>query len=314
MARTVKNSKINTVPCNALPKKVVRTLRDKIRDRALERLEVLQAEREVVREEVRAEEVREEHRTGKRVERDYGPGINIPVEHNVLNITNATGGRPSIYDQFRFPHIGYVLCKERGFTNEELARVFDVSVSTVNQWMWQKEEFKKAVRRGRDEFDTENVEQALKKRALGFSYDEISVKKTKITGKMADGTEVLIPAVETTTTHKTIAPDPRSIMYWLQNRQPDRWKNTAHVKVEIPLLDGAGMEEEVDIETMSTADLFALRDMSMKAIEIKSKTIDISEPEQRQHTVEEILAAADSMTAKLAERQKEINSQKVGTA
>ena len=60
MARTVKNSKINTVPCNALPKKVVRTLRDKIRDRALERLEVLQAEREVVREEVRAEEVKEE--------------------------------------------------------------------------------------------------------------------------------------------------------------------------------------------------------------------------------------------------------------
>ena len=266
---------------------VSREVRECARAEALVIVAELQEKREVKR---------EEHRTGRRFEHDHGgPGINIPPGNIVRMCDAATGGRPSIYDPLRFPHIGYVLCKERGFTAEELGRVFDVSTATINQWMWQKKEFKVAVRRGRDEFDSENVESALKKRALGFEYEEKHVSKTRLSGKTQEGVDVLVPAVTTTTITKYVAPDPRSIFYWLQNRQPERWKHTMHLKVDAGQVNDEPEEAEMDIEDMDVAELKMLRDMATKAVELKGKTIDITAPEKKLATVEEILFAADQM-------------------
>lgn len=269
---------------------VSREVREAARADALEVVAEMEEKREQKR-----EVQREEHRTGRRFEHDLGPGINIPGSRALaaLDRNAGVGGRPSIYDPLRFPHIGYVLCKERGFTNEELARVFDVSTKTVNQWMWQKPEFKKAVRRGRDEYDSENIEQALKKKALGYDYVEKHVTRTKIVGKIPDGADISVPAIVTTEITKHVQPDPRSIFYWLQNRQPDRWKHTMHIKVDaVP--DGDEVEEqEMDIEDMSVEELRALQAMATKAVELKGNTIDITAPEKKQLTVEEILEAAD---------------------
>lgn len=266
---------------------VSREMREKAQTKGFEIIEQMQEERQ--------ENIVKNHRTGRRFEQDSGgPGINIPPNKIVLNSSPPAFGRPSIYDPLRFPHIAFVLCKERGFTNEELARVFDVSTSTVNQWMWQKKEFKDAVRKGRDGFDSEKVEQALLKRALGYEYVEKHVSRTKLVGKTPQGVEVTVPAVTTTEITKRVVEDPKSIMYWLQNRQPDRWKHTAYLKIETQPEEETD-EQEMDIEDMSVEELKALRDMSTKAVELKSKTIDITEPQKRLPTVEEVLAAADQL-------------------
>jgi hypothetical protein len=234
-----------------------------------------------------------EHRTGRRVEHGIGNGINIPAKAVALTGPN---GRPAIYDPYRFPHIAYVLCKERGFTNEELARVFDVSRSTVNQWMWQHDEFKKCVKRGRDEYDSENVENALKKRALGYSYTETHRTRTKLIGVRPNGVEVTIPALSITTVEKEVAADPRSIMYWLQNRQPERWRNTIKIDIAANKAPDEFADQELAIEDMSTEALLLLRDMAGKAAELQSKTIDVT-PEKRQMSVQDILEAADKANA-----------------
>jgi len=64
------------------------------------------------------------------------------------------------------------------------------------------------------------VEEALLKRALGYTY----IEKREETG--SDGKE------KTVVTEKQSEPDVRSIMYWLTNRHPKRWKVR-------PLEDGA---------------------------------------------------------------------------
>jgi len=270
--------------------KVEKSLR-KVRRMVDKRLELRAVEEtaEILAREPESQEPRKEHRTGRRVDRKIGEGINIPPQAAIPVNSN---GRPAIYDPYRFPHIAYVLCKERGFTNEELARVFDVSISSVNQWIWMHEEFKRMVRRGRDEYDSENVENALRKRAIGYKYTETHRTRTKIIGKLSNGTEVEIPALSITTVEKEVAPDPRSAMYWLQNRQPERWKNT--LKIEVDATTGQVEEEALSIEDMSTAELLALRDISTKAAEMRVKTIDIA-PERQQSSVADILAAADRM-------------------
>ncbi len=62
------------------------------------------------------------------------------------------------------------------------------------------------------------VESALRKRARGFRYTEVTVKETvnRTTGEV----ETL-----TTKTTKYVPPDAKSAIFWLTNRRPERWQS-----------------------------------------------------------------------------------------
>lgn len=108
-----------------------------------------------------------------------------------------------------------VLCDVFGATGDELARFFDVSPRTVDEWTSVHPEFSRSRTRAREEAD-KHVEARLYRRAMGYSHPAVKVLQY-------EGQPVIVPYTE------HYPPDPKAIEFWLKNRQPDRWRE----KVEI---------------------------------------------------------------------------------
>lgn len=178
--------------------------------------------------------------------------------------SNGKCGMPQIYDAVRFPHIANRLCAEYGFTAEQLAKVFGVATRTVNDWVQIHPEFKQAVATGKDEFDGTKVENALLKRALGYEFKEETKTKIWVNSKDLDGKTVKLPGIKTVTTTKELPPDPKSCMFWLVNRQRDRWKleSTVTAKGQIEHKhSGTAIAVTADLDKLDDKQLLALRDM-----------------------------------------------------
>jgi hypothetical protein len=110
-------------------------------------------------------------------------------------------GRPTKYDPRTHPEIAEQACRMYGSTNYELADLFGLSERGFLKWQEKYPEFKAAIRRGKDEFDTERVEAALLLKALGTKED---------------GSDVDVAACK----------------YWLRNRAPNRWPDKRKVEVD----------------------------------------------------------------------------------
>ena len=166
-----------------------------------------------------------------------------------------------IYDNQRFPHIAEVLCREYGFLAVQLAEVLGVKRTTVEKWVQLYPDFKAAVHRGREAFDTGKVEQSLLKRALGYEFTERTEKNVFLIGKKRNtDIEVAVPAREVVTMHKFMPPDVKAIMFWLQNRQPDRWKSVAYIQAQMTQNKTITHNKvSADITSMSVEQIKALR-------------------------------------------------------
>lgn len=81
-------------------------------------------------------------------------------------------GRPSKYDTEVKPHLEEIRnAVEAGATNEEIAKAFGISLSSIYKYKAEKKEFADAFARGREKviFD---IKAALLKKALGYEYQE----------------------------------------------------------------------------------------------------------------------------------------------
>lgn len=134
-----------------------------------------------------------------------------------------------------------LLCAKRGMTTEDLAEVFKVGVSSVNRWIEEQNEFRDAVKEGRRLFDSGHVESACLKRAMGYEFEEVSEEFIEIDGRRyiqksdgigKDRSHELVLGVKRKITTKQIAPDVLAIMFWLQNRQPEDWKNVSKTEIQ----------------------------------------------------------------------------------
>jgi transposase-like protein len=112
-----------------------------------------------------------------------------------------------------------ILCAESGLTIPKLAQLFCVSPATFSRWMREHPELAQAVEEGKDRFDTQNVKQALLKRALGYRYKEVT--KEPLDKKL----------VTTKVVTKELPPDPGACKNWLINRDPDKWREKVDVNV-----------------------------------------------------------------------------------
>jgi hypothetical protein len=144
----------------------------------------------------------------------------------------SQGGRPTKYDS-RFCRIATDLSR-LGLTNEQMAKSFDVSVSTFKLWMATYPEFSAALKDGREVSDA-NVVRSLYERAMGYTHDAVKILQDK-------GQPVIVPYKE------HYPPDATALIFWLKNRRPDLWRNNPSpedmdevpnpVKVEITVVDG----------------------------------------------------------------------------
>jgi len=108
----------------------------------------------------------------------------------------------------------YLHCK-LGATDADLAQLFGVCEATINNWKLKNDSFLESLKKGKDEFDTNSVENALLKRAMGMTVTE-----QRVAGGGDD--DEAPSAVQTT---KELPPDPTACIFWLKNRNPSRWRD-----------------------------------------------------------------------------------------
>ena len=107
----------------------------------------------------------------------------------------------------------------QGLTDLQIAEKIGISVSTFYNWRRDHEEFDAIVKRGKEVIDFE-VEQALLKKALGYTYDE-EVHEN-------DGSGLRLTKVTT----KHVPGDTTAQIYWLKNRMPGLWRDTQLTKAQ----------------------------------------------------------------------------------
>jgi hypothetical protein len=107
-----------------------------------------------------------------------------------------------------------------GATDEELAEFFNIALSTLNKWKKEKPEFSEAIKGGKSVADAK-VAQSLYNRALGYSHPD--TKFATHEGLITDSKEYT----------KHYAPDPTSAIFWLKNRQKEKWRDKNEVDVKV---------------------------------------------------------------------------------
>jgi hypothetical protein len=102
-----------------------------------------------------------------------------------------------------------------GATNEEIADAMGISKRTIIRWTKEHESFGKALAEGKGVSDAKVV-RSLYERATGYEYTE--EKQTAKVDK--DGNKKII---KVETTKKYVPPNVGAQIFWLKNRQRDRW-------------------------------------------------------------------------------------------
>lgn len=152
------------------------------------------------------------------------------------------GGAPTKYQE-DYARMAQVACEEAPFTDLKLSKLFNVAKSTINEWKKEYPDFKKALKDGKDTFDTTKVEKAFFKRCTGYKFTETTREPGIF--RPQDGKPMVIENPEMVVTRKVtrhVVPDAKGCMDWLCNRMPSRWKKLKHV--EITGKDGGPVKTE----------------------------------------------------------------------
>lgn len=109
-----------------------------------------------------------------------------------------------------------------GYDGARLAKHFGVNISTFNEWKAKNKIFRDTIQESKDRYDAEQVENSLRKRAVtGYTITEVKVEEDREGRK------------KTTKTTREVPADTRAQMFWLSNRNPNRWRNKSKVEIEV---------------------------------------------------------------------------------
>lgn len=147
-------------------------------------------------------------------------------------------GQPTKYRP-EYDKQAYKLCL-LGATDKELGDFFEVTEQTINNWKIDFPTFFGSIKSGKIEADA-RVAQSLFKRAIGYTANETQL--AQLGGQFTD--EKVIP--------KEVAPDTTAAIFWLKNRQPDKWRDKQEVNfngdLDIkPLTWAITDEKEVNVD------------------------------------------------------------------
>ena len=144
-------------------------------------------------------------------------------------------GQPTKYKQ-EYDQMAYRHCV-LGATDGQIADLFGVSESTINNWKLEHPKFLESIRDGKIIADAK-VAEALLNRALGYSHTEEKI--------FCFQGEII--RAETINHYP---PDTQAASLWLRNRQPALWrdKTEVDVKTDRPLKDASeeDMLEELQL-------------------------------------------------------------------
>jgi hypothetical protein len=144
-------------------------------------------------------------------------------------------GRPTDYKN-EYCQQTEKLCK-LGATDKDLADFFEVDESTINNWKIAHPEFLESIRAGKVLADA-NVADSLYQRAMGFEHDSEEIK-------------IINGAVERVPIRKIYPPDTVAAIFWLKNRQKDKWRDKTETDIKYP--EGVSVVMKPTYETKSEA-------------------------------------------------------------
>ena len=116
-------------------------------------------------------------------------------------------GRKTKY-QPEYADIVRTACEEFGATNEQLARLLNVSTSTLHAWRTEHAELASALKDGKESYDEANVDASILAQALGF-YMKVELYNAELD--------------KCVTMLKYFPPDLKAAMVWKANRCDWHW-------------------------------------------------------------------------------------------
>lgn len=111
-----------------------------------------------------------------------------------------------------------------GATDKELSEFFSVSEQTLNKWKKDYPEFLESLKKGKNIADA-NVASRLYTRAIGYNCK--ATKFATSNGKITDSKEFI----------EHYPPDTTAAIFWLKNRQPEKWRDKKEVDANVNLGD-----------------------------------------------------------------------------
>jgi len=120
------------------------------------------------------------------------------------------GGRPTKYKE-EYVDLAYKFCL-LGADDKDLAKMFGVQESTINNWKKEHPEFMESIKRGKEIADA-TIAQKLYHRAKGYEHKDTQFATFQ--GQITDQVEYI----------KHYPPDTTAAIFWLKNRQPKKWRD-----------------------------------------------------------------------------------------
>tara|TARA_E500000331_G_scaffold47672_1_gene40463 strand:+ start:378 stop:869 length:492 start_codon:yes stop_codon:yes gene_type:complete len=137
----------------------------------------------------------------------------------------GAGGRPTKFKpEFCDRAFDFALV---GMTDDEIAGALKIDRATLYRWKNSYPQLCDAIKRGRDRYDNEVVEKALTQRAAGYDYQE----------------EVMTREGPSVITKRFHGSDTAAI-FWLKNRNPDRWRDRVEHDVRAAVVNIEATPEE----------------------------------------------------------------------
>lgn len=117
-----------------------------------------------------------------------------------------------------------------GLTDEQIASNMGITRKTLAEWKTKYSDICDTLKRGKAVVDIQ-VENALLKRALGYSYDEV-IRERVLDYDPSTGQVVGSHMEITKTVKKEVQGDTTAQIFWLKNRRPEQWRDKRDVSVE----------------------------------------------------------------------------------
>lgn len=145
----------------------------------------------------------------------------------------AKNGRKTRYNKEILKTI--IECAEKGWINKEICKKIGINTKTLYMWLnpessFYKKELDDALKEAK-KIPDQIVEQKLFKRACGYKYKEVT-KERALNPKTNEFEPVVTKEVV-----KEFPPDPTSMIFWLKNRDPQRWRDVRQFEGKMTIED-----------------------------------------------------------------------------
>lgn len=113
-----------------------------------------------------------------------------------------------------------------GLTDEQIADNIGIQRTTLYDWKNKYSDISDSLKRGKEVIDR-HVENALLKRAMGYTYKEITEEPVM---DPETGRDKLVVSKVIS---KQVAPDVTAQIFWLKNRKPKEWRDKKDIDLAV---------------------------------------------------------------------------------